>query len=275
MSATAATCLWVSLELGFDVAEAGRSDAMSWVGPWTPIDARGASDRTSALLALSCGSNPHALIRFLQSHPDVPSASPLVVAFREALQGRSFGMDLAPRERRLVALAQTFAERGEIAACSRPPPDAARAYLEAGPSLVVGVLADTIGALRDNGVGEAFVSGSLAMFLQRPFRLSPDVDLTLPATTDKQPVRAALAKLGATDIVEGRRYIGGTIPGRVPVSVDIEFGTSYRVPLDVETCRRQSVSAGGWRVFSSTLLIELKRRAGRLKDAVDLEMVSS
>lgn len=145
-----------------------------------------------------------------------------------------------------------------------------RLFLE-GPRLLVTRAIQTVKVL--GSVGQpALVGGSLAMWLQKRFRLSLDIDLSLPdRLLDDQIATSVqvLTSVGWKVTKAKSSYIGAMAEG---VTLDIEAGYAYG----------QQVTGGHWDravtvaelpCISAADLINLKRRSDRAKDRADLHFL--
>jgi len=131
-------------------------------------------------------------------------------------------------------------------------------------------------ALRACGL-RPFLNGSLSVFVQRPFRLSPDIDFVLEkrlSGIEVSCVSDALRAVGATVLHQSQGYIGALMGGR-GVTIDIEAGSAYRIPLSTPIDNRSIRTWGGLSLLTTDFIFGLKSQYRRFKDLVDLEFISN
>jgi hypothetical protein len=160
---------------------------------------------------------------------------------------------------------------------TQAPPAVSWQLWHQGPGPLVDAARHLALALAEQGIDSA-LSGSLSVYLQRPFRLSPDIDFALPARLDEDQISVVLRcveRVGGTVTHAKASYVGGHLAvGSLRATLDIEAGNAYGLPPPPGSWDRRPTVLG-IACLSATDLIDIKRQAGRLKDAADLSYVQT
>lgn len=123
----------------------------------------------------------------------------------------------------------------------------------------------------------AVLSGSFAMFLQTPFRLSPDIDFSVDTrrcSVDHTRLATILAEEGFRVTKASPSYVGAKLSGSIPITIDIELGSAYTFPLeDFEGLRFCDHDAFAFPVMDIKSILEFKNKRGTFKDIVDQAFV--
>jgi hypothetical protein len=126
----------------------------------------------------------------------------------------------------------------------------------------------------------ALLTGGLALFIQCPFRLSPDIDITVARNMSESEVDVVVTQLEDMGIIFTQKftnYLGGIINVSIPYSVDIEIGYAYHgiEKINEDFISRADITCGGCAVMAVKDIISLKKKSGRLKDLMDIAFLES
>lgn len=274
----AITC-WLYPTIGFDSAALGRDVVHLWLSgvPILTDDPPRPSFR-QALSLLQHNLYLTHLIQLVLHYPDLCQAESNNVPILSVLEQTINGVPPATHlhlDESLTAVLTRLATDSEFRrrAC-RPQPllPGQFDFLERGPAVVTDYAKQILAVLSAHGL-PAILIGSLALFLQRPFRLSPDIDISVSDGLTTSKYNAVLADLEMIGVQVTQRlpgYLAGRIVKPFAISVDIEIGTAYHyIPFDDRWLNRAGF-VEGCAAMGTEDLVMLKRRSGRLKDIMDI-----
>ncbi len=147
-------------------------------------------------------------------------------------------------------------------------------FAKEGPAEMVGLATEVARCLEGLGLTTA-LSGSLALFCQIPFRLSPDIDFGVFGTRDLQNcgVVDALDAIGFEVHILKATYVGAQHrSGRY--TLDLELDSSYRQTLQGSMRTGLVEVLPDVRALSLTDIALLKKEYGRFKDRVDIQTIN-
>lgn len=271
---------WLYPEIGFDTGRLGRDASGRWVME-TIIDS---SDLTTppfeeALHLLELPHNLPHLIQLILHYPDHcrkdANKHKVLSMVQQVLEEKTLSVDSSTNPSLLFLLTRLVKDDDCRRRASRLR-DLAPGhfdFIRKGPSIVVSHAERILHILSAHGLS-ALLFGSLALFLQRPFRLSPDIDISVAGSitpVQYANVLADLQAIGIEILEKYPNYIGGVMREQIPISVDIEIGTAYHYfPFDTQWLHRPDFTAGKGTIMSERDMILLKKKRARLKDLADL-----
>lgn len=286
LPASLAISAWLYPQLGFDGAYYERNEIGNWNNCWRGIGEEIATPSfDEAIEALVNGFYLTHIIQLILEYPGLCGQAKvhrgLLNALKDAMAGKVPVLDktLAPELRSaLIKLGTDEVVRKRACRMQVLRPGQLE-FLNSGPVALFKAAEMVLRVFSNHNI-PALLTGSLALFIQRPFRLSPDIDITIARNMSTMEVDKLVANLEGKGLIFTERipgYLAAQIPEPMLFNVDMEIGTAYHQieVMNEQFIARSTFTCGGCAVMSVEDIINLKKKSGRPKDLMDIAFMES